>query len=143
MNPQRAKAIPINDPTFAMSDAAAREFVLVAKATDEKAQQVFRARAFSLLQYPEVERDDYLGMLCSKLGYGALDVDRQAFLTAECQDALAPGLCRACYYLYPSVPAMATSKTCTQCGFPTVTGGLALASDAEYSLPYFLKDVML
>jgi len=107
---------------------ASSELTLAMQATDLAARRAHLCRTFSHLSYPETQQDDYLGMLCSKLGYGVAESDREAFVKAECNGTHAPGLCRTCYYLHLHVPVTAVSEHCTKCQSPTVTGGLTLAS---------------
>lgn len=125
------------------STPATMEFLSAMRMNNLSARRARLCRTFSHLSYPDTPRNDYLGMLCSKLGYGAQEADRAAFLAAECSGSHAPGLCRACYYLHTRVAVNATSDTCSKCQFPAVTGALALASDTQYILPTCLKDSLL
>ena len=85
-------------------------------------------------QFPTLAWNDHLGVLCRMLGYDESEAGRLAFIKAECHAPHHPGLCRACYYLHPSVDMQATSLQCSQCRSLAVTSGKALAEDLGYSL---------
>ena len=95
MHSDKRRSPTLQKPLDSSDFPAAREFSLAMQAADIFGYRAHLCRTFSHLSHPGTEQDDYLGMLCSKLGYGLTEGDREAFVKAECAGSHAPEIGRA------------------------------------------------